>query len=139
MITLQIAGNTPAEVAAYVKGFFEQLMISGDAGPAKDAVVEATATEVMDTATEAAKKAERKPRTKKDEPKQVDLEEAIAAKDPKPAPPVQDVRDALQKLAKAKGEDAVWNLLEKYKAKSASTVPEDKRAELIAEIAKECA
>lgn len=80
-------------------------------------------------------------RAKKDdkptEPKQTDIEEKIAettAGEKLAMPPIEDVRAALQSLAKSKGDDAVWELLSEYKAKNASTIPEEKRAEVIEKI-----
>lgn len=76
------------------------------------------------------------------EPVQIDIEQSIAEAK-QDAPPTdrflgeegkEPVRQALKKLAAEKGDDEVWKLLSEYKAKSASTVPEDKRAELIARI-----
>lgn len=86
----------------------------------------------------------RKPReTKKaDEPKgetapepKTETAEAGTVESQVDIPPVDDVRAALKKLASEKGDDAVFGLLKDFKAKNASTVPEDKRAELIAKVA----
>lgn len=82
----------------------------------------------------------RRARTKKDEPKQ------DAAKDPAPEtakeetaveiPDIEDLRAKLKKLGATDGlgHDKVFELLGKYGAKNASTVAEDKRAALIADI-----
>lgn len=55
------------------------------------------------------------------------------ASEPAAVPDIKDVRDALKALASAKGEDAVFKLLEKFNSKNASGLPEDKRAAMIAE------
>ncbi len=138
MITLSIADPTPEGVAEKLQGMFRLLLVSQAVA---DGVANVTTAPTEEPKQEVlppekpkatrAKKAEPKP-----EPKQIDLEEAIAEKTA--VPPIEDVRAALMKLAKEKGDDDVWNMLEKYKAKSASTVPEAKRAELIAEIDEAC-
>lgn len=137
MITLSIAGATPQEVADHVKGFFHQLLLSQEPTeapplvpeqPKEEAKLEVPKQEVIPPKTR--KKAEKTDAKSK----QVDLEEAIAEK----APPVEDVRAALMRLTKAKDDDAVWNLLEEFKAKSASTVPEDKRQALIDKVEEMC-
>lgn len=103
----------------------------------------------------------KKTRARKDkEPVQIDIEQSIAeapplaaapaeATDgpssepdasspsaPAAAPDIETVRAKLKALGATDGlgHDAVFDLLGKYGAKNASTVPEDKRAEVIAKI-----
>lgn len=139
-ITLSFNAETPQEVAAQLSGFFALLHKQGTpttepiTQTAGD-VIEGTATEVKEPEPAPKERKKREPK-KAAEPEAADPENEKKS-DAKPAS-VDDVREALKKMASAKGEDAVWNLLEKYKAKSASTVPEDKRADLVAEVTKEC-
>ena len=150
MITLSIAGNTPAEVAERVAGFYQQLRLSaGTSAVEQQSAPSPESTPLEGEILPPEKKADKAPKTRKaaeakaetkDEPKaeskQVDLEEAIAEKTA--APTLEETRAALMKLSKVKGDDEVWNLLEKYKAKSASTIAEADRAKVVAEIEELC-
>lgn len=63
-------------------------------------------------------------------------EPEVKAEEPKAHPDIEALRDALKRLASAEGHgaDAVFELLGQYGVKNASTLPEDKRAEVIAKI-----
>lgn len=65
---------------------------------------------------------------KKAEPKQVDIEEKIAE-----TPSVEELREKLKALG-AVSHELVFELLGKHGAKNASTVPPEKRAEVIAAV-----
>lgn len=80
----------------------------------------------------------RRTRAKKDDkPEQVDLEEAIAEKVEK-VPPVEDLRNALIKMAQTDGfgTEAARKYLTDAGAQKPSEVPEDERAAIIASINK---
>lgn len=113
----------------------DKLTVSEKPAQTSDAPLDGEVIEPPKTRKSRAKKDDAKP-----EPEQIDIEEKIAESQAE-VPTVDDVRAALLKFSKADGfgHDAVFNLLSKYDAKSASTVPEGKRAEVIAEIEKQLA
>lgn len=161
MIEMKISGETADQFKANLHDTFKALLPvfvmleKQRAAPAAsaDIVVEQTASEELNAESKAhreemktepkveeqkteAPKARGRKKAEPEAEKQVDLEEAIAEKAKAPEPPIEDIRAALQSLAKSKGDDAVWELLNKHKCKGATAVKDaGKGAIVVAECA----
>jgi hypothetical protein len=94
---------------------------------------EPTAAATSDVAAPKTRKKADKPAEPKAE---VKPEPEVKTDPPAEVPSLDDVRGALMNLSKAEGHgsEAVFELLGAFGAKNASTVPEDKRAALIAAV-----
>lgn len=152
-IKLEIVADDPQAFFNQLAGAIGTLRAVGPAAAAANAAAPAAATvpvkqpEVPHTVegAPAEKPAETKAtrtRKPKDEPK-VEAPAETKTEAPKdeaaPVPPIDEVRAALKKLASNKGDDEVFKLLGEFKAKNASAVPEEKRAEVIAKVDELCA
>jgi hypothetical protein len=125
MITLSFQGETAEQVSAALADFYKRGLSAQTDSTASPAAEDKFPKHEMDTTP--AIKTDKKPKPTKVEKTAEEVKHVLAA--------VEDVRAALMKLAKSKGDDEVWKLLESFKAKSASTVAEADRAALIAKVA----
>ncbi len=90
-----------------------------------ETVVEVQAEAPVETKVEEPKaetKTTRKPRAAKADPAPETEKPADTETTEVVEPPIEDIRAALQSLAKSKGDDAVWTLLNKHKCKGATAV-----------------
>lgn len=157
---INIDGETTEDAIAEFKRVFSGLCSGESSYPtaANEALKNAAAADDVKTGDILEPEKPKPARKKKDkEPATVDnapLADASTADNPQPstqsepegssesasdapsAPDIEDVRSKLKKLGATDGlgHDKVFEVLGRYGAKNASTVPEDKRAALIAEI-----
>ena len=128
-ISVTVSGDTTDAIIADLKRIFPSLL----AGTALPPMQEQPSREPAPQ--EVIPPKERKSRTTK--PKEPETIEGTVNTDaPAEIPDIELVRHKLKSLGSTDGlgHDKVFEVLGKYGAKNASTVPEDKRTELIAEI-----
>ncbi|MEH7462752.1 hypothetical protein V7166_11925 [Bacillus thuringiensis] len=123
-ITLNIQADNPVELQAAIEGLAKQGLVN--------VTGEAVAKEVVKTPKKAqAKKEPTTSEPKKEETPKVEEKEDIKV------PSVVELRSMAQEKGKTpEGKKAIKTLLVEFESKSISNVPEEKRAEFLAELEK---
>lgn len=140
MIRFEVTGNDANEFRtefSRVLGVFLPLLKPAEAPPTQPVQIPPAENADAPKTGEVISPKERKKREPKaetekpSEPVQIDLEEKIAEAK---LPSIEDLRGKLRELGKAKDHDTVFKLLDSFGVKNASSVPAEKRAEVIAAI-----
>lgn len=122
-ISLTIEADGESEFARLVQG-----LVSPFAVPANPAPLAETAAPQPEAGKKPTrKKPETAPEVTETKTEAAPVEASVEV------PPIDDVRAALKALGTAKGEDPVFELLGRFKARNASTVAEGDRAAVITE------